>query len=106
MRPQPKLINVTTNVITTKTRDLKLRKSDFADHQLIFTFDLLEEQISRRFIFKQNENPIFHPISNIHNILDAFSICLIDENYQAVQFAPRTICNLTLKFRPVAFESL
>ena len=106
MRPQPKLINVTTNVITTKTRDLKLRKSDFADHQLIFTFDLLEEQISRRFIFKQNENPIFHPISNIHNILDAFSICLIDENYQAVQFAPRTICNLSLKFRPVAFESL
>ena len=106
MRPQPKLINVTSNVITAKTRDSKLRKSDFADHQIISTFDLPDEQISRRFFYRQNENPSYHPIQNIHNILDAFTICLIDESYQPLRFAPRTICNIALKIRPVAFESL
>ena len=96
VRTLPAIFNCTTDIITSKGRDLLLRRSSkFADHNVVFSFQLTQEQILRRFIFQQSENATFHRIQNVHNILETFTMALVDENYQPIRFAQRTICNIS-----------
>ena len=107
MRVQPRLISISSDLISSKSRNERLKESKYADHDIIFTFDMSETQTVRRFLFQQNHGDrAYHRIQNVHNVLNAFRICLIDECYQNIRFAPRTICSITLVIRPVSFESL
>ena len=107
LRLQPRLIHICSDLISSRNRNERLRKSKYADHDVIYTFDMSETQISKRFLFQQHENPrAYHRIADVHNVLNAFRICLVDECYQLLKFAPRTICSITLVIRPVSFESL
>lgn len=106
VRCLPKVVNCTTDVITSKTRDMFLRKSSqFGDHHVIYSFLLTDDLITRRFIYKQEKSPSsYHRLQNVANILETFRICLLDECYEPIRFAPRTICNVSIIIRPVTFD--
>ena len=105
VRTLPSIFHCTTDIITSKGRDILLRRSDaFADHNIIHRFQLSQEQITRRFIFEQSKEVAYHRIQNVHNILETFRICFLDECFQPIRFAPRTICNISLIIKPVTFD--
>ena len=106
IHPLPKLIHCCSDLIVRKTRDYWMNKSPFVDQSVIFTFPLDDEHVSRRFISKICDTITYHRLQNVHNILNSFRLCLVDEYYQPLRFAPRTITSISLTFQPVEFESL
>ena len=106
IHPLPKLIHCCSDLIVKKERDYWMNKSPFLNQSSIFTFPLDDEHVSRRFISKICDTVTYHRIQNVHNILNSFRFCLLDEYYQPLQFAPRTICSVSLTIQPVEIESL
>ena len=106
IHPLPKLIHCCSDLIVKKERDYWMNKSPFLNQSSIFTFPLDDEHVSRRFISRICDTVTYHRIQNVHNILNSFRFCLLDEYYQPLQFAPRTICSVSLTIQPVEIESL
>ena len=105
IHPLPKLIHCCSDLIVRKERDYWMNKCPFLNQSSLFTFPLDEEHVSRRFISKICDTVTYHRIQNVHNILNSFRFCLLDEYYQPLQFAPRT-CNVSLTIQPVEIETL
>ena len=101
----PKTLFVATDIITSQSRDMWLRSTPFSDYHLIFTLNVDDQVISNRMITKPSDDPVFHRIQKINNILEKFSIKILDHNLRQCIFAQRTYTRIALLIKPVTLEN-
>ena len=101
----PKILFVATDVITSQSRDMWLRSTPFSDYHLIFNLNVDDQVISSRMITKPSDDPIFYRIQKVNNILEKFSMKVLDHNLRQCIFAQRTYTRIALVIKPVALES-
>ena len=100
LRVLPRLMYVCSDVVSTLTRNLWLKQTEFESCHIIYTHILDENNINTKFICKNSENLIFHKISSLRPLLNSFSVYILDQNFKKVVFPQKTYTHLGLVIKP------
>ena len=103
--PMPKMIFVATDIVSAQSRDLWLRSTPFADYHLVYSQVLDERSIRIRMICKCNVDTVFYKIQRINNVLEQFSVKLLDHNFKPILFPFKTYTKIALIIKPAPIES-
>ena len=100
----PRTLYIATDIIASKSRDMWLRSSPFADYHLIFNLTIDDQVVNDRMISHSLDVPVFHKIQRINNVLEKFSVRVLDHNLRLCMFSQRTYTRIALLIRPVALD--
>ena len=104
--PMPKMIFIASDIATSKKRDDWLSDTPFSDFHLIHSQIVDVEMITNRFLYKSSTELAFFRMQRVNNLLDKFSIKLLDHNFRPCIFNQKCICRISLSIKPVLFESI
>lgn len=105
LRFQPKMINVTSDLITTGTRNHWLQHSSDIDcNNVLATIFIDQEMKDAGFIYKNPNENRFFKLQSSKMILDKFRIQIRDENMQKCIFSRHCFVTFALTIRPLVFE--
>ena len=105
LRFQPKMINVTSDLITTGTRNHWLHHSSDIDcNNVLASIFIDQEMKDAGFIYKNPNEDRFFKLQSSKMILDRFRIQIRDENMQKCIFSRHCFVTFALTIRPLVFE--
>ena len=101
----PKMIFVATDIVSAQSRDLWLKSTPFADFHIIYSQVLDDQSVGVGMICKHSVDTIFYKIQKLNNVLERFSVKILDQNFQQVLFPLRTYVKIALIIKPAPIES-
>ena len=104
IRPLPKLIYVATNLVASLSRDMWLQNTKYSAFHLIYCHVVDESAINNKFICKDNNDETYFKIPNLKNLLDRFTIHILDQNFREVLFPQKTYARLALAIKPAPLD--
>ena len=104
LRFQPKIIYITTDLVSSRTRNLWIGSSIGNDCNVLDSIVLDEQMLKRHFIFKQSGDVRYFKLRPSKHILDRFKMIIVDENFRTCQFARRCYVSFALVIRPLTFN--
>ena len=103
--PLPKMIHVISDIIADQSRDLWLQSTPYSDFHIIFSMNIDEYIINNRVLSKQGDECIFYKIQKVNNILERFSIKILDHNLKQCIFPRNSYTKLALVIKPAILDS-
>lgn len=101
----PKLIYVAvSDIIASMSRDMWLQSTPFSDYNLIFCVNVDDQMISNKAIMKEGDDGAFHKIRRINNVLERFTVKLLDHNLRQLFLPVATVCRICLDIEPVLLD--
>ena len=101
----PKMIFIATDIVSAQSRDLWLRNTPFADFHMVYSQVIDDQSVGIGMICKYNVDNVFYKIQKLNNVLERFSIKILDQNFQQVLFPLRTYVKIALIIKPAPIES-
>ena len=99
------MIHVISDIIADQSRDLWLQSTPYSDFHIIFSMNIDEYIINNRVLSKQTDECIFYKIQKVNNILERFSIKILDHNLKQCIFPRNSYTKLALVIKPAILDS-
>ena len=100
VRNLPNLLYLCCDLTSGKGQDSFLAGTPYAAYHIMYTFTFDDTTFKSRAIVANDCNSRFFKIKRVHKNVEKLSICLLDENFQLLLFAPRTFTRLSFQIRP------
>lgn len=101
----PKLIYVAvSDIVANLSRDMWLQSTPYSDYNIIFCVNVDDQMLSSRAIMKEGDGNGFHKIRRINNVLEKFTLKLLDHNLRQLFLPVATICRVCIDIKPVLLD--
>ena len=101
----PKLIYVAvSDIVASLSRDMWLQSTPYANYNIIFCVNVDDQMISSKAIMKEGDESICHKIQRMNNVLERFTIKLLDHNLRQIFLPVATICRICIDIKPVLLD--
>ena len=100
IRNLPSVIHLTCDLTCGKGSDTFLKSTPFSTHHIMYSYLFDQNTVDNRSIVATDCNLRYFKIKRSHTLLEEFTVCLLDENFQVVMFPTRTYTRLAFQIRP------